>query len=487
MKNYFPFGSLALSRFRSISMAILAASLSVVAPCRAQGGASLQWKCSTQAAPWVDEAAVPLSDTVPLPVSTTAFRIFVNSARTSQVIDGWGGCFNERGWKAMQVLSSAGRDKVMRALFDPRTGLKLTIARTPLGSNDYSITPYSYDETGGDYSMSHFSIAQDQQYLIPYIQAALAIQPALSIWAVPWTPPSWMKSNGSLINGGDMLDDDRTLDSLALYFTRYVQAYQSLGIRISMVMPQNEPNITNRYPTCEWTGVQFSKFVGYHLGPALAGAGLGTKIFLGTYNETKRGGYAYWVAPSTQDPQTNRYVSGVGCQWSADGTMAETHIVLPKMKLMQTEAECGNTNSNDWAFAEYQYQLVKKWFSAGASSYIVWNLVLDQTGLSNAGWAQCSPIVVDSKTGQVTYTPYYYLYKHFSWFIQPGARLAATYGNWRDKLAFANPDGSVVAVVGNSAPVDSAVALNFNGRQSGVLTLPAHSFSTFVMPAASPQ
>jgi len=95
--------------------------------------------------------------------------------------------------------------------------------------------------------------------------------------------------------------------------------------------------------------------------------------------------------------------------------------------------------------------------------------------------------VVDSKTGQVTYTPYYYLYKHFSWFIQPGARLAATYGNWRDKLAFANPDGSVVAVVGNSAPVDSAVALNFNGRQSGVLTLPAHSFSTFVMPAASPQ
>jgi glucosylceramidase len=453
----------------------------------AHGSISLTWKCSTNSAPWVDKPDVAMSDNVPLPTSTSTSRIFVDSTHTFQAIDGWGGCFNERGWKAMEVLTPANRDAVMKALFDPQTGLKLTYGRTPIGASDYAITLYSLDETAGDYAMADFSIARDQERLIPYIKAALAIQPNLYLWAVPWSPPSWMKKNSSLAGKtalpNEIIDDDQTLDALALYFVRYLQAYQGEGIKISMVMPQNEPNIDSNYTSCLWTGVQLSNFVGHHLGPAFTNAGLSTEIFLGTLNDSSRGGYSYWVAPSMQDAQTRGYVSGVGCQWSADVTMNETRIVLPEMKLMQTEAECGSTNSNDWAFAEYQYQLAKKWFGAGASSNILWNLVLDQTGLSTGGWAQCSPIVVNSSTQAVTYTPFYYLYKHFSYFVQPGAHLATTYSTWGDKIAFANPDGSAVAVIGNSASSSYDVTLNFNGKQSATVTLPAHSFNTFVLPA----
>ncbi|BCU78091.1 glycoside hydrolase family 30 protein [Luteolibacter sp. LG18] len=463
-------------------------AIAVLAAASLHAQDSLQWKRSTQAAPWTDQPAVALGSTVPLPTSTSVFRVFVNSAQTSQTIDGWGGCFNERGWKAMEVLSAADRDTVMRALFDPQTGLKLNLARTPIGASDYAISPYSLNETAGDYAMANFSIARDQQRLLPYIKAALALRPDLYLWAVPWSPPSWMKSNNSLINGGNIKDDDQTLAALAKYFTKYLQAYEAEGVEVAMVMPQNEPNITNNYPTCSWTGVQFSKFIGYHLGPALANAGLDTKIFLGTYNETSRGGYSYWVAPSMQDPQTRPYISGIGCQWSADGTMNETRMVLPNLKLMQTETECNHpnsmtTNTNDWTYAEYQYQLAKKWFTAGASSHMLWNLVLDETGLSTGGWAQCSPIVVNSSTKAVTYTPFYYLYKHFSFYIQPGARLVSSYSSWGDKIAFVNPDGSVVVVMGNSAGSSFQVTLNIDGRQSDVVTLPAHSFSTFYMPA----
>src|SRR5207249_2227509 len=152
--------------------------------------------------------------------------------------------------------------------------------------------------------------------------------------------------------------------------------------------------------------------------------------------------------------------------------------------LMQTEAECGKTNSNDWAFAEHQYRLAKKWFGAGASSNIIWNLVLDETGLSTGNWAQCSPVVVDTKAKTVNYTPYYYCYKHFSWFVQPGARVVDTESTWGDRVAFVNPDGEVVVVMGNTADKEFAVALNIDGRQSAVVTLPAHSFSTFTL---SPQ
>src|SRR5207302_7192689 len=98
----------------------------------------------------------------------------------------------------------------------------------------------------------------------------------------------------------------------------------------------------------------------------------------------KKGGYAYWVGPSMQDPNVRPYIAGLGCQWSGTDTMAETHFLFPDLKLMQSETECGKPNTNDWAFGEKQYGLAKKWFAAGPSSNIIWNLVLDETGLSTA-------------------------------------------------------------------------------------------------------
>jgi glucosylceramidase len=463
---------------------LVAASLmlllgSTISNCMAQDG-RIRWKCSTQESQWMDKPDVPVSNKVPVPASPRDL-VLADSKRQEQVIDGWGGCFNERGWKAMEVLSPADRDKLMRSLFGAKTGLNLNLCRTPIGASDYAITLYSLDETAGDYAMEHFSIERDKERLIPFIKAALKIRPDMKLWAVPWSPPSWMKSSNSLV-GGQIKDDDKTLDALALYFARYVQAYKTAGLNISMVMPQNEPNMDTKYTSCLWTGEQLAKFIGYHLGPVFKKEQVAAKIFLGTLNESKRGGYAYWVGPSMQDPNVRQYLAGLGCQWDADIDMAETHFLFPDLKLMQTELECGKTNSNDWAFAEHQYQLAKKWFGAGASSSIIWNMVLDETGLSTANWAQCSPIVVDTKKKSVTYTPYYYCYKHFSYFIQPGAHVIATESTWGDRVAFVNPDGGVVVVMVSSADKDFPVALNIDGRQSGVIMIPAHSFNTFVLP-----
>jgi glucosylceramidase len=441
----------------------------------------MHWKCSTQGAPWVDKADVEVTDGIPVPEGAGAGgRVYVDSKRTLQVIDGWGGCFNERGWKAMEVLTAEEREKVMRALFDPETGLKLNLCRTPIGASDYGITLYSLDETAGDYAMEHFSIDRDRERLIPYIKAALAIRPDMMLWAVPWSPPSWMKDNGSLVSG-KIKDDDRTLDALALYFALYVKGYKGAGVNVAMVMPQNEPSISSNYTSCQWTGEQLAKFIGYHLGPEFEKEGVGAKIFLGTVQESNRGGYAYWVGPSMQNPQVRKYVSGLGCQWGAVPVMEETRFLFPELKLMQTEAECGGTNSNDWKFGEKQFGLAKKWFGAGASANIMWNMVLDETGLSTANWGQCSPIVVNSKTKEVTYTPYYYCYKHFSYFVRPGAHVAATQSTWGDQVCFVNPDGEVVVVMGNTADKDMPVNLYIDGKHAGPVTLPGHSFSTFTL------
>jgi glucosylceramidase len=449
-------------------------------------GTVLTWKCSTESSVWADKPDVSLGETIPFN-DATARRIVVNSSSIRQRIDGWGGCFNERGWKAMEVLAPAARDALMNEFFHPQNGLRLDLCRTPIGASDYAIDLYSLNETPGDYSMANFSIARDRQRLIPFIKAAQAIRPDLKIWASPWSPPSWMKNNNSLSGAGNannsIKDDAQTLDALALYFARYVEEYAAEGVPISMVMPQNEPNMATNYTSCLWTGSQLAKFIGYHLGPKLEARGLSSEIYLGTINDDDdRGGYAYWVEPCIRDTNVQRYLDGVGCQWDSADTMGETQMLFPDMKLMQTEAECGN-HENNWTFAEYQYGLALKWFNSGAGSNIIWNLVLDETGLSTGGWAQCSPVVVNSTTGQVTYTPYFQLYKHFSHFIDSGANLTSSYGSWDDRLAFTNPDGSVVVVLANRTNAAVPVTLNIDGNRSAPITIPAHSFNTFSSPA----
>ena len=66
----------------------------------------------------------------------------------------------------------------------------------PVGANDFSRDWYSYDETPGDFALATFSIANDREALVPFITSALAEQPGLKVWASPWSPPTWMKTNG---------------------------------------------------------------------------------------------------------------------------------------------------------------------------------------------------------------------------------------------------------------------------------------------------
>src|SRR6266536_1461522 len=108
---------------------------------------------------------------------------------------GFGACFNELGWTSLQTVSEADRDAVMRELFDPQAGVRLTYCRMPIGSNDFATEAYSYDETDGDFELQHFSIDHDRKTLVPFIHAAQRYQPQLRLWASPWTPPSWMKRN----------------------------------------------------------------------------------------------------------------------------------------------------------------------------------------------------------------------------------------------------------------------------------------------------
>jgi glucosylceramidase len=79
-----------------------------------------------------------------------------------------------------------------------------------------------------------FRVSFSLMLVIPYIQAAKQIQPNLRISASPWSPPTWMK-RPAVFNHGTFIMEPAYLDAYALYFLKFVQAYEAEGLPIAQV------------------------------------------------------------------------------------------------------------------------------------------------------------------------------------------------------------------------------------------------------------
>lgn len=442
----------------------------------------------------------------------------VNDSTTYQTITGFGGAFNERGWQYLQMLSGTDQAVALQYLFDATNGANFQYGRIPIGSSDYAISRYTDDETSGDYTMSSFSITADQKYLIPYVKAALAINPKIHLWGSAWTPPTWMKTGpyqtSSPFDGGNMKGDAQTLQAYALYLAKWVQAYAGQGITVEMVVPQNEPSYAEGYPSCLWSPSTFTTFLGTYLGPQFTSMNMSIQIFLGTMSKTSSPGDTDIMAAVLADATAKGYVKGFGLQWtmqsggslnfSGNGSVASAVSSSP-LPIWQTEHEAGNypwgsgfntsKAPNDYActtggsgcqppgYAIESWGLIRDWLKAGANSYSAWNMILDTGGLGNdttRTWPQDSLLVVDTNARTLTASPAYYVFRHFSQYIQPGAaRVATSGGGSLDSLAFKNPDGSLVTVIHN-AGTSAAQTILAVGSARLQLSVPANGFATVV-------
>lgn len=402
-----------------------------------------------------------------------AATITVKEDQTYQEWLGVGGTFNEAGWDALSELSTSERDRAMRLLFGAADGANLKWGRIPIGASDYAMDRYTLNETAGDYAMSQFSIERDRQRLIPFVKAAQAVKSDIRFWASPWTPPSWMK-NPEKIDGTDagpagqvatfeafMKDDAQTLTAYALYLARFVEEYTLEGIPIDSVHPQNEPGYSTRYPSCRWAAGLLGKFVGDHLGPLFVEKKLETKIWFGSLSNNDSSVYQGNIGGLSGSAEN--YVVGVGLQWNTQGHTSE--LAQRGYLVMQTEHRCGNypfnvpgapafdpnKPQNDHAYAVESWGYIREWIKAGVNAYSAWNMVLDTVGKNldaQRPWPQNALLVVDRTTDRLIETPAYYVFRHLSYFVDPGATRVEASGG--DALAFKNPDGSLVVIVFNS-------------------------------------
>jgi glucosylceramidase len=408
--------------------------------------------------------------------STASANVTVNDANVYQTWEGFGGAFNEKGWS--YLTSKAMQDQAIALLFG-KDGCNFAWGRIPIGASDYAMDRYSLDETAGDTSMSAFSIDRDKQKLIPYIQAAQAVKPNIRFWASPWTPPTWMKTgpynpntgaSHSNFDGGVMKSDDATLKAFALYLVKFVQAYADQGINVEVVSAQNEPNYQQNYPSCHWDTATYVTFVGKYLGPALTTASLTTRVMDGTLSNPS--GDADIGQSVLKDATAKGYVGAVGVQWgmSDSGPVNTLKGLAGGISMWLSEHKCGGTIGstapapNDFNYGHDSWGFITAAIKNGMTGYNAWNMVLDKGGLGiddTRKWPQNALLVADS--GNVTPTPAYYVFRHFSQFVDPGAkRVDATGG---DAVAFKNPDGSLVAVMYNSGSANNNYVVSIGGKK----------------------
>lgn len=443
--------------------------------------------------------------------------------REQQTMDGFGSCFNELGWTSLNELDDADREDILNELFSPGTGANFTICRMPVAANDFARNWYSYNETDGDFAMENFSIANDRETLIPFIKNAKKYNPDLQIWASPWSPPAWMKYNrhyasrSSMLSeqmkqrfeqmmenadssvatgmmermktmmdpryqndlprdrqgseGTDMfIQEEAYLEAYALYFSKFIRAYREEGIDIYGVMPQNEFNSAQTFPSCCWTAAGLANFIGLYLGPAMTE--LGVDIFFGTMERPAEA----LVDTVLNDERSGKYIKGVGFQWAGKEALPGIHKRYPDLKLYQTEQECGD-GKNDWEGAMYSWDLMKLYLNNGVSVYEYWNTSLLEGGISRWGWAQNSLVVVDAENKDYRYSYEYYVMKHASHYVLPGAKKLETEGAYDDVLAFKNPDQSIVLIVANRNDDSRTVSLKI-GDQILTPELEANSINT---------
>ena len=137
----------------------------------------VEWYVSTQKLPWQkgNEPVLHAYD------GSRQNLLEILPSEKKQTIDGWGGCFNERGMDALSMLPAEKKKEVIAQLFDSVDGCRFNICRMPIGASDYAMDAYSLDDIPGDYKMDHFTIDRDRKYLIPYIKLAMQYNPALKI------------------------------------------------------------------------------------------------------------------------------------------------------------------------------------------------------------------------------------------------------------------------------------------------------------------
>ncbi|CAI5736798.1 unnamed protein product [Hyaloperonospora brassicae] len=447
----------------------------------------------------------------------------VDTATTFQAIVGFGDtpwtwfAFTDASAINFDRLTSNLQEILLSAYFGDG-GLQYTIGRIPIGSTDFSLSVYSYNDVKGDLAMKNFSIDVDKAKKIPFIQRAMNTSArGMKLFGSSWAPPAWMTTENTTINcalqgypGGEYWK------ALALYYSKFVTAYEAEGIPMWALTTQNEP--TKQFSFKYWQSLRFNAtterdFIKRDLGPVLKEEHPDLKIIM---MDDQKDLLLDWDA-ALLDKESAQYISGAGVHWYKDldflldtagnfDALETFHQRYPDVFILATEACEGylidgvGTGAGPalhdptlaWQRAQIYARDMILDLSHYASGWTDWNLVLNATG--GPTWIDNridSPILIDEEGGAEFYKqPMFYAMGHFSKFLPPGSvrvdlavsSSVSSIASQVDSVAFLTPEKQVVLIVSNRNSSARDISVSLSSQQlSSSFTLEAFSIKTIVI------
>jgi len=428
----------------------------------------------------------------PGPTSEGKVYVFVDPRKTFQPMIGIGGALTDAAAETFAKLPPARQDELVAAYYSTDRGIGYTLGRTNINSCDFSSASYTYVDEG-DKDLTSFSIAHDLQFKIPLIKRAMAASGnRLKLFASPWSPPAYMKSNRDMLHGGTLLPE--YYHAWALYYTKFIKSYRAAGVPLWGITIQNEPMATQIWESCVYQADVERDFLKHHLGPVMAQEGTSdVNILVWDHNRDLIIQRAQTIF---DDPDAAKYAWGIGFHWYEDwsgGTQMYDNVALvsrlyPDKHIIFTEGTPANFDSTGyarWSLGEAYGKSMIHDFNSGAEGWTDWNILLDERGGPNHVGNFCfAPIHADTRTGTLIYTNSYYYIGHFSKFIRPGARriLAAASRSMLLTTAFVNADGTVAVVVMNPTATAGQYHLVVGASSMEIASRP-HSIQTVVFKA----
>ena len=405
--------------------------------------------------------------------------INVDTSATFQTIDGFG--YSLTGGSAFVInrLTPPVRSNLLRELFgNDYNSIGVSYLRISIGASDLDASVFSYDDVPigqTDVNLDHFSIDPDRIDLIPLLKEILAINPSIKILGSPWSPPAWMKDNGST-KGGSLLP--KYYDVYAQYFVKYIQQMKAEGITIDAITPQNEPLHPGNNPSMLMLAEQERDFIKNNLGPAFKAAGFNTKIITYDHN-CDRPDYPLTIL---NDPAARAFVDGSAFHlYNGDiSALSQVHDAYPDKAVYFTEQWTGSNET----FADNLKWHVKNVIIGSMRNWsriaLEWNLASDQNYNPHTpgGCTECKGALTIN--GTVSRRVSYYIIAHASKFVPPGSvRIGSNIPGSLHNVAFKTPSGKKVLIVENDGASDAGFNIAFNGKQIAT-SLPAGGVGTYI-------
>lgn len=421
-------------------------------------------------AAWIttgDQTSLLQKQTAVLSFGTTAnayVNIDVDSTQQYQSVDGFGYTLTGGSAYVINRLNATDKTNLLRELFSNQdNAIGVSYLRLSIGASDLSATVYSYDDMPAgqtDVPLAYFSMAPDKTDLIPLLKEIIAINPSIKFLATPWSPPVWMKDNGSSI-GGSLKPEYYSV--YAQYFVQYLQQMKGEGITIDAITPQNEPLHPGNNPSLSMTAAQQADFIKHHLGPAFQAAGLTTKIIVYDHN-CDRPDYPLAIL---NDAAAKAFVHGSAFHLYAGdiSALTQVHNAHPDKQVYFTEQYTASSGSFDgdlkWHLKNVIIGSMRNW----SKTALEWNLANDATfgPRTPGGCTTCKGALTISPS--VTRNVAYYIIGHASKFVPPGSiRIASNITGALQNVAFLTPTGKKVLIISNDGNGPETFNIRFKGK-----------------------